>query len=161
MIDNYCISILNAEVCLAEFSTPLPSYSRTQIQDACRGGLHPHALVGIHLFNACQFFDAHEALEAAWMDESGPFRDVYRGILQTSVAYLHIQRNNYRGAKKMLTRCQDWLAPFPAECRGIDLNGLRSNIRAVETMVTRLGPDGIAGFDPALFKPVIVNLPPP
>ena len=114
--------------------------------------------MGITLMNRREFFAAHEALEIAWMDEKSAIRDVYRGILQTAVAYLHIQRGNYRGAIKMLARCQQWLAPFPAVCRGIDLHRLREDIRAVEKNVIRLGPDGLKSFDQSGFRPVITGL---
>ena len=42
---------------------------------------------GIRLFNAGQYWRAHEALEAAWREEPGAVRDLYRGILQHK-AYL-------------------------------------------------------------------------
>ena len=48
----------------------------------CQGPLHPQAVYGMELFNQGRYFEAHEALEAAWRDESGPVRDLYRGILQ-------------------------------------------------------------------------------
>ncbi|NPV56193.1 MAG: DUF309 domain-containing protein [Anaerolineae bacterium] len=142
---------------MSDFSTPLPSYTPDEILAACQGKLHPQAVIGIDLMNRGAYFEAHEALEAAWKEETGAFRDVYRGILQAAVSYLHIRRNNYRGARKMLARCQEWLAPFPATCRGIDLGKLRSDIRTVEARVIRLGAEGLVNFDPDLLKPLTID----
>ncbi|HRQ33635.1 MAG TPA: DUF309 domain-containing protein, partial [Anaerolineales bacterium] len=57
--------------------------------------LHPSAIEGLRLFNNGKYFEAHEALETAWLEERGKIRDLYRGILQVGVAYLHITRGNY------------------------------------------------------------------
>ncbi len=76
--------------------SPAPS------RDPCAEKLHPRAIEGLRLFNAGEYFEAHEALELAWRQERGPIRELYRGILQVGVAYYHILHNNYRGACKML-----------------------------------------------------------
>jgi uncharacterized protein len=129
-------------------------YTSEEIETACRGPLHPEALHGLHLFNAGEYFEAHEALEIAWRDEQGPVRDLYRGILQVGVAYYHIQRGNYRGARKMFERCRQWLHPFPASCSGIDLDGLRRDFLAVEEKLIRLGPRRIEQMSTMQFKPI-------
>jgi uncharacterized protein len=134
-----------------EFEIP---HTQPEIDRACRGPLHPEALHGLRLFNAGEFFEAHEALESAWRDERGPIRDLYRGILQVGVGYYHIQRGNYRGARKMFQRCAQWLAPFPAFCCGIDLTRLRKDYQAVEQLVIRLGPRRLDQIDNSYFKPI-------
>jgi uncharacterized protein len=121
---------------------------------ACEGSLHPEAILGLELFNARKYFEAHEALETAWRAESGPARELYRGILQVAVAYLHIQRDNYAGARKMFHRCRRWLEPFPDSCRGIDLAQLKRDYQAVEALLVRLGPGGLHSFDQDQFKPI-------
>jgi uncharacterized protein len=130
------------------------SYSSEEIAAACSTPLHPEALHGLHLFNAGEYFEAHEALETAWRDEHGPIRDLYRGILQVGVAYYHIQRGNYRGARKMFQRCRQWLDPFPACCCGIDLAGLRRDFMAVEERLIRLGPRRIELMSTMHFQPI-------
>jgi predicted metal-dependent hydrolase len=59
--------------------------------------MHPKAIEGIVLFNAGQYWKAHEALEEAWMDETGEVRHLYRGILQVGVTYLHVERKTTMG----------------------------------------------------------------
>ncbi len=138
--------------------TPEPvNWSPQQIERACQGALHPLALRGIALFNARDYFGAHEALETAWREERGAIRDVYRGILQVGLAYYHIQRLNYRGAVKMFRRCRQWLDPFPDTCRGIDLGQLRSDFLRAEEEVLRLGPEKLAYFNHELLKPLIFH----
>src|SRR5574342_1166911 len=89
--------------------------------DLCNAPLHPRAADGLRLFNAGEYFEAHEALEDAWNAEPGKVRNLYRGILQVAVVYLHITRRNYSGALKVYERSKKWLKDWPAECRGIDV----------------------------------------
>ena len=121
----------------------------------CEGHLHPMAIRGLELFNARQYWHAHEALEKAWREESGEIRHLYRGILQVGVAYLHVQRANYAGVMKLYHRSKRWLDPFPCRCRGIDLARLRTDFETVVAEVRRLGPERIGEFDLSLLKPVV------
>jgi predicted metal-dependent hydrolase len=121
---------------------------------ACEGKLPRMAVYGLELFNRGEYFEAHEALETAWREETGQVRELYRGILQVAVGYFHIQRGNYRGAMKMFFRARNWLSPFPDQCRGIQLGSLRQEAQAVEDALQRLGPGRIQHFDQSLFKPV-------
>jgi predicted metal-dependent hydrolase len=106
------------------------------------------------LFNAGLFFEAHEALEAAWRDESGPVRSLYCGILQIGVVYLHITRHNYPGAIKVFHRCQKWLQLWPETCRGVSVGQLRQDLETAISSLKDLGPQHIAEFDMSLLKPV-------
>ena len=108
----------------------------------------------MELFNAGEYWLAHEELEIAWNEESGAVRELYRAILQTAVVYLHITRGNYNGAIKVYGRVQKWITPWPEVCRGIDIGQLRHNLDAVIAEVQRLGPDRLSGFDRSQLKPV-------
>src|ERR1044071_3936574 len=126
----------------------------TDFTNDCSAPLHPQAEEGLRLFNAREYFEAHEALEAAWNAEKGPVRDLYRGILQIAVTYLHITRGNYNGAIKVYGRSQKWLKDWPNVCRGIEVGELRKDAEAVITEVNRLGAERLAEFDKSLLKPV-------
>jgi len=76
------------------------------VLDLCSAPLHPQAAEGLRLFNAGKYFEAHEALEDAWNAETGRVRELYRGILQIAVVYLHVTRGNYNGAVKVYGRSQ-------------------------------------------------------
>jgi predicted metal-dependent hydrolase len=122
--------------------------------DPCNASLHPQAAEGLRLFNAGNYFEAHEALEEAWNEEKGQIRDLYRGILQIAVVYLHITRWNYNGAIKVYVRSQRWLKDWPDVCRGIYVEELRQDAKAVISEVHRLGAEGLSEFDHSLLKPV-------
>lgn len=117
--------------------------------------LHPNAIEGMKLFNGRKFFAAHEELETAWREEQGEVRDLYRGILQAAVFYLHVTRGNYAGALKVYGRSMKWLGKFPAEYRGVQVDKLRRDaIRAAEALQA-LGAERIGEFDADLFQPVV------
>jgi predicted metal-dependent hydrolase len=120
----------------------------------CTGPIHPSAIEGMKLFNAGEYWLAHEELEAAWKEESGAVRELYRAILQTGVVYLHITRENYNGAIKVYGRAQKWIQPWPEVCRGIEIGRLRRDLDVVIEEVKRLGPDRLGDFDRSLFNPV-------
>ena len=125
--------------------------------DDCNGRLHPRARRGIELFNQGHYFEAHEELEAAWRDEPGKVRQLYQGILEAGVTYLHITRGNYWGAVKVHKRSMRWLKDWPEHCRGVDVGQLRRDLNAAMTEVERLGEAGLAAFDEGLLKPVRWN----
>lgn len=128
--------------------------SPEEIACACQGALPAQVVEGLELFNRRKYFEAHEVLEAAWRAEPGPVRELYRGILQIAVAYLHITRGNYPGSVKMFLRSRTWLTPFPDECRGIDLAAFRVDYGRVEAVLHRLGPDHLSSLDRSLLKPI-------
>src|SRR5512138_3390464 len=133
------------------------SVSPEDAECACQGGLPEQVVAGLELFNRGEYFEAHELLEEAWREEPGPVRELYRGILQISVAYYHLLRGNYTGASKMFVRSRTWLSPFPDRCRGIDLALFREDYRKVEDQVHQLGAENIRRFDRSMIKPIFYN----
>lgn len=120
----------------------------------CTGSIHPQAKKGLQLFNTGEYFEAHEALEDAWSAEEGTARNLYRGILQTAVVYLHITRGNYMGAVKVYARSLKWLKDIPDICKGIHVGELRFDAQQVMTEIQKLGEERITEFDRTLLKPV-------
>lgn len=127
---------------------------RKTVEAACRQPLSYNALLGLEAFNRAQFFEAHELLEDAWNEEQNAGRELYRAVLQVAVAYLQIERRNYRGAAKMFLRARQWLRPLPDSCRGIDIAQLRIDAENVRSQMIQLGPDGLADFDIGALPPV-------
>jgi rubrerythrin len=123
----------------------------------CGGALHPKAVEGIELFNAGNFFEAHEELETAWQEETGDVRDLYRGILQVAVTYLHITRGNYDGAVKVYGRSLKWTQGWSDVCRGINVQKFRNDAESVMKEVERLGRERIGEFNVSLFQPIQWN----
>ena len=110
---------------------------------------------GIRLFDAGNFWLAHEALEEAWKSESGPARTLYIGILQAGVTYLHIERQNFIGAAKMFERCNRYLASLPDICRGVNVKQLRKDLGIVMQAAGKLGPEHLDQFNTNLFQPIL------
>lgn len=125
--------------------------------ESCNGALHPKAIEGIQLFNKGEYFESHEELEAAWRDETGEVRDLYRGILQIAVAYLHLTRGNYEGATKVYGRSLKWTQGWSDVCRGINLKRLREDAKAAITELERLGKEKMGEYDMSLLKPIQWN----
>ncbi len=139
---------------LSDERAQFESLTSEVLEQACTGKLHPKAEEGIRLFDAKDYWRAHEALEEAWLAEKGPARQLYKGILQAGVAYLHIQRGNFVGAMKMHKRSQVWLSPWPDVCRTVDVMQLKADLEKVIAEARRLGVEHIDEFDQSLLKPI-------
>jgi len=124
------------------------------IKQSCQAERSALAQEGLAHLQAGDFFEAHEALEKAWMAEPGPSGYLYRSLLQVAVAYLHLERGNYRGAAKLLLRLHQWLDPLPARCRGVDVEQLKENLRLLQDALDRVGPDNLAALDRSLLRPI-------
>lgn len=142
----------------AELPQLLQKHARIPDHDAltetCAAPLAELAREGIALFNAGAYYQCHDALEEAWMEDKSSGRNLYRGILQYGIALYQIERGNFRGAVKMLLRVRQWLDPLPPICRGVDVAALRENIQQVTTAVEQLGDAGLDQFDFSLVAPI-------
>ena len=107
------------------------------------------------LFNDGRYFEAHEELEAAWREERGKVRELYQGILEAAVTYLHIRRGNYDGAIKVYGRSMRWLESWPEICRGADVGQLRRDLNAAMAEIRRLGKARVGEFNESLLKPML------
>lgn len=59
-----------------------------------------HFVEGVRLFNAGQFWHAHEQWEVCWMRAQEPEATFYKGIIQAAAALVHWQRGNLRGLRR-------------------------------------------------------------
>jgi predicted metal-dependent hydrolase len=109
---------------------------------------------GIEEFNRGEFFECHEYLEDAWMEEPGRVRFLYQGILQVGVGFYHQQNGNWRGATGVLRGGIERLREFEPETLGLDVAGLvRRSERCLEEL-ERLGRARVREFDAALIPKV-------
>ncbi|MEZ4641066.1 MAG: DUF309 domain-containing protein [Caldilineaceae bacterium] len=105
----------------------------------CDDPLSRYAVAGLLEFNQGEFFEQHEYLELAWMEESRPIRDLYQGILQVGVAFLQIQRKNWRGAIKMFRRGLPRLRDLPTTCQGVDVAAFYRQAAAIHLQISQVG----------------------
>ncbi len=131
-----------------------PAANHAVLAEQCAEALPPLARRGLQEFNRGEYYECHETLEEAWMAETRPIRDLYRVILQVSVAYYQILRGNYNGAHKMFLRAVQWFAPLPDQCMGVDIAALRADVAAVRMHLQALGAANIANFDRRLLRPI-------
>ena len=129
------------------------------LEQTCQAPLPELARQGLQLYNQGEYFEAHEVLEAAWRQDQTPGRELYQGILQVGIAYLQIERGNYRGALKMFLRARRWLDPLPDQCRGVQVAQLRQDAQRAQAALKALGRERMAEFDRAFFRPVIFQNP--
>jgi predicted metal-dependent hydrolase len=85
---------------------------------------HQHYLEGIRLFNAGEFWHAHEQWEICWLDSVEPESLFYKGIIQAAAALVHWKKQNPRGLHRNWEKSRPKLAALPAQMKGIDLRAL-------------------------------------
>lgn len=104
--------------------------------------------IGCDEFNAGLFYECHERFEEIWQLESGPVRDLYKGLIQVAAAFVHLQRGKYIGAERLLRTALGYLAPYrPGGAMGFDIEAI---CNATEDMYARLlaaGPGGVGAID--------------
>ena len=98
-------------------------------------------------FNAAEFWECHETLEALWLAERRPVRDLYQGILQVGIACHHLRGRNYAGAIKMLRRGLPRLRDLPEICQGVAIAQLYQAAHAIHNRVVALGAERIGMFE--------------
>ena len=114
---------------------------------SCDDPAPPGLTAGIGLFNAREFYECHETLEAIWLAEPGDIRRLYQGILQVGVAFYHLSRGNYRGATSLLETGITYLRAFTPSCMGVDVQQLVDDSIHCYAELQRLGKDRLAEFD--------------
>ena len=109
---------------------------------------------GIEEFNRGEFFECHEYLEEAWMQETGRVRYLYQGILQVGVGFYHLQNGNWRGATGLLRNGTTRLNEFEPVTLGVNVTKLvRESERCLHELQT-LGRDRIDEFDASTIPKV-------
>lgn len=149
---------------LTTLETRLVIYARrgdaelqAELEAPCLEPLPTLVYQGIQQFNRGEYYPAHDALEEAWVAEERAVRNCYQGILQTGIAYHHIQKGNYWGAVKMFLRAFQWLAPLPEKCHGIHIAQLRKDAQYVFKTLLDLGKDHLSEFDQTLFTQIEID----
>ena len=99
---------------------------------------HPLYLKGIELFNACEFFESHDAWEELWSDYQGPSRRFYQGLIQVAVALHHFGNGNLGGARKLYHSSRNYLDAYRPRHQGLDVDKLLDNFQRcfAEVMAT-------------------------
>lgn len=94
----------------------------------------------VELFNAEEFWEAHEALEELWKETDN---DLFlRGLIVFATAFVHVQRNNPSGCRKVLDKCIEWLGPFsPRHCE-LNVERVLNHARFCRDQLDVIPPNG-------------------
>ena len=95
------------------------------------------------LLDADRPFHAHEVLEAAWKSAPPGERELWQGLAQLAVGFTHVRRGNAQGAKSLLRRAADRVAPYDPAPHGIDATGLARRARDLADHIDRDGLEAI------------------
>jgi len=83
---------------------------------------------GIRLFNAREFYDAHEVWEQVWRESSGLEKTFLQGLIQAAVALHHHSTGNVIGACSLVERARKNLAACPAEFGNVRVGPLLTSL---------------------------------
>jgi len=92
----------------------------------------PQFALGMRSHNEGSYYEAHEAWEELWIDETDDeVRLFLQGLIQVTSAFhkVFFQRQPV-SAGRLLARGLDKLAPYPDEYRGLALGAFRRQARA-------------------------------
>jgi predicted metal-dependent hydrolase len=84
---------------------------------------------GLRDYNAAEYFAAHEAWESVWLNAPQPEKTFLQALIQITVAFHHLTRNNPLGATRLLTAALRKLEPHAPNYGNIDVALLCDDIR--------------------------------
>jgi hypothetical protein len=84
---------------------------------------------GLRLYEAGEFFAAHEEWEIVWLKSPEPEKTFLQGLIQVTAAFHHLQRNNRLGTVLLLQAALRRLDRYPASFGGISVASLRDDVR--------------------------------
>jgi hypothetical protein len=84
---------------------------------------------GLRLYDAGEFFTAHEAWESVWLKAPEPEKTFLQGVIQVTAAFHHLQRNNPLGAVLLLQAALRRLDRHPPGFGGISVTLLCEDVR--------------------------------
>jgi len=84
---------------------------------------------GLRLYDAGEFFTAHEAWESVWLNAPEPEKTFLQGLIQVTAAFHHLQRNNPLGTVPLLEAAPRRLDRYPPGFGGIAVTLLCDDVR--------------------------------
>ena len=86
-------------------------------------------------FDRREFWLAHEELEELWQQDR---RDLFKGLIQLAAAFVHVERSNWSGARRLFETALGYLDGYPSPSEGFDLDRIRARARSALRQVERL-----------------------
>ena len=96
-------------------------------------GFHPCYLEYFRLFNAQEYYEAHDVLEHIWLDAEGERHVFYKALIQFAGGYVHLQNHHrepshrihgqrLRPAARLFRRSAELLTNLPPTYEGLTLD---------------------------------------
>jgi hypothetical protein len=121
----------------------------------------PRYLAGVLLFNAGDFFEAHEVWEDLWADSHGLERRFYQGLIQAAVGLCHYGNGNLNGAVKLYRTSRGYMEGCPSPFLGLDTADFWRQMEVCyRPLLGTEAPDRDVRPDPALLPQVRLEPPP-
>lgn len=105
---------------------------------------------GLKCYRARQFFEAHEHWESVWLGCPQPEKKFLQALIQITVGFHHLQRNNRVGAARLLTASLRKLDLYGADFGSIDVCQLRDSLRASIDAIEKGNPS--SAVDPPRIR---------
>jgi hypothetical protein len=112
----------------------------------------PRYLAGVLLFNAQDYFEAHEVWEDLWAESHGDERRFYQGLIQAAVGLCHFGNGNLGGAAKLYRSAHDYMERCGSPFLGLDTADFWAQMeRCFRPVLGPEPPDPAARPNPALL----------
>ena len=105
----------------------------------------PRYLGYFECFNRQLYYEAHEVLEALWLESKGkPNAHFYQGLIMAAGAFVHFQKDRLKAASNLLKSAIERLKPYGNLHEGFELGKfvevLESWLYLVESMECKENP---------------------
>src|ERR1700730_1781789 len=91
---------------------------------------------GLRLYEAGEFFTAHEEWETVWLSSPEPEKTFLQGLIQVTAAFHHLQHDNRLGTVLLLQAALRRLDLYPESFGGISVallcNEIRGRLQSLE-----------------------------
>ncbi|AQL42468.1 hypothetical protein BV210_06960 [Halorientalis sp. IM1011] len=96
--------------------------------------------VGIAIYNAGDYHEAHDAWEDHWLalDTGTDDERFLHGLIQFTAAVHHATERNWAGATGLAESAGEYLADLPADYRGVDVAAVREYLPALRADPERI-----------------------
>lgn len=110
--------------------------------------LPPSELIeAVSLFNRRYYWEAHEVLEHVWMEETGPDKVFYQGLIQAAAALYHVLNANPQGVVKLAAEAVRKLDKFKPMHFTVPLETLLGALKSFDAQAREILGHTRAGFD--------------
>jgi predicted metal-dependent hydrolase len=83
-------------------------------------------LQAVGLFNAHDWYAAHDAFEELWHESAGEERLILQGLIQIAVAEYHLRNGNQRGSLLLMAEGLNHIQSSAMHDLGLNLHSLRA-----------------------------------